>query len=188
MFVDLGNRHLVQFIHERLHVHHIYDCKLRILPPLQNLIVIGHIHRFEEVWLIGVCWSLTSFPYIGYSCKSKPKMDFSTPCQTHQLGHDVVLCTSWGGEGGNNAHEQLASLSPHIHSLNYNVAKLCQVKLKLHWWCIIDNSLVPSLEQLRRAISPLLRSSRSQGGGYLCTSQYFFPTLFVDVKLLWRIF
>ena len=38
-----------------------------------------------------VGWTSTSFYFIGSSIKSKPKMDFSTPCQIHQLNH-VVLC------------------------------------------------------------------------------------------------
>ena len=58
------------------------------------------IAKFDNNWAYSWAWgsltigigrSFTSFSSIGSSFKSKPHMDFSTPCQIYQLNH-VVLC------------------------------------------------------------------------------------------------
>ena len=69
MFVDVGNRHFVQFIHCRLHVCHIYNWKLRGCCT-QNLIAIGHTYRHENNWLLVL---------VGYLHHSPPLASHSNP-------------------------------------------------------------------------------------------------------------
>ena len=49
-FVDVGNWHLVYFIHMRLHVHYIYSWERWRMLRFDSMI--GHTSGFEEAWLL----------------------------------------------------------------------------------------------------------------------------------------
>ena len=91
MFVEVENYLLVQFLHKRLHVHHIYSQKLQRMLHYKLASNWAHSHAWGSfIQFVGDDWSSTSFPSLALGSNLNPN-GLLYLMSNHPLNH-VVLC------------------------------------------------------------------------------------------------
>ena len=70
--------YLIQIVHKRLHVHHIYNWKLQTML---------HYNMLEEAWLLVLASHPHHSPPLALHSNLNPNNLFCTPCQIYQLNY-----------------------------------------------------------------------------------------------------
>ena len=141
VFVDVGNWQLIS-IKDWMLITFVIENFEECFTV--NVTIIGHIHGLEEAWLLVLGWSSTSFPSNWLFIQISTQMNFSIPCQIHQLNH--AFNTSFP------SHHSRLNLGCEIDFNNYNMVIDCKIQeINTQWF--ESSTIITLLSQLLLCVS-----------------------------------